>query len=80
MLFTDLDKPIPFVNITTLKNEEVMIYNKVPKCGSSTMCTLLIELSARNNFTLGGAYHGPQALSIDEQVSMINSINLNCFF
>lgn len=34
------------------RNPKVLVYNRVPKCGSSTMLRLLDLLSLRNNFTV----------------------------
>ncbi|KAG1686937.1 Heparan sulfate 2-O-sulfotransferase pipe [Nymphon striatum] len=51
------------LNVTSKRMEDILVYNKVPKCGSSTLGQLLIELSKINNFTLGGEYHGPQSFN-----------------
>ncbi|KAG1674540.1 Heparan sulfate 2-O-sulfotransferase pipe [Nymphon striatum] len=62
------------LNVTSKRMEDILVYNKVPKCGSSTLGQLLIELSKINNFTLGGEYHGPQSFNRKIQENVIERI------
>ncbi len=39
------------LNVTSQCNQEVLIFNRVPKVGSQTMNHLIADLRARNNFT-----------------------------